>query len=77
MSLGRLTGLTAGQGSIFERAHGHKPFGSSSFQKGLSFLGILCRFFQDRGIDVKVEYSWGATEVRTRFFYASRLAGLG
>lgn len=21
------------------------------------------RFFQDRGIDVKVEYSWGATEV--------------
>lgn len=25
-----------------------------------------CRFFKDRNIDVKVEYSWGATEVKVR-----------
>lgn len=29
-------------------------------------LGVTKRFFQDRGIDVRVEFSWGATEVKAR-----------
>ncbi|HSW01510.1 MAG TPA: ATP phosphoribosyltransferase [Sedimentisphaerales bacterium] len=29
-------------------------------------LGVTRRFFQDRGIDVRVEFSWGATEVKAR-----------
>lgn len=29
-------------------------------------IGVTRRYFEDRGIDVKVEFSWGATEVKAR-----------
>ncbi|MFC1765723.1 ATP phosphoribosyltransferase [Planctomycetota bacterium] len=29
-------------------------------------LGVTSRYFADKGIDVKVEFSWGATEVKAR-----------
>jgi ATP phosphoribosyltransferase len=29
-------------------------------------VGVVRRYFQDRGIDVRVEFSWGATEVKAR-----------
>jgi ATP phosphoribosyltransferase len=29
-------------------------------------VGVTRRFFADRGVDVKVEFSWGATEVKAR-----------
>jgi len=29
-------------------------------------LGVTKRYFQDKGIDVRVEFSWGATEVKAR-----------
>jgi ATP phosphoribosyltransferase len=29
-------------------------------------LGVTRRYFADKGVDVKVEFSWGATEVKAR-----------
>lgn len=62
--------------------------GDAAPRKQLAGLGLLpkavivacaCRFFQERNIDVKVEYSWGATEVggvasvgRRRSFWAGK-----
>lgn len=33
-------------------------------------IGVTKRYFEDRGIDVKVEFSWGATEVKARLVSA-------
>jgi ATP phosphoribosyltransferase len=33
-------------------------------------VGVTQRYFQDRNIDVKVEFSWGATEVKARLVNA-------
>ena len=33
-------------------------------------VGVTRRYFEDRGIDVKVEFSWGATEVKARLLDA-------
>ncbi len=33
-------------------------------------VGVTRKYFQDKGIDVKVEFSWGATEVKARLVNA-------
>lgn len=56
--------------AVPEESDIHKP---EDLQGGIiatELIGVTKKYFQDKGIDVKVEFSWGATEVKARLIDA-------
>jgi len=52
--------------AVPEESDFHKPEDMAGGIVATELLGTTKRFFAERGVDCKVEFSWGATEVKAR-----------
>ena len=52
--------------AVPEESQVHKPEDLTGGIIATELINTVRRYFDDRGIDVKVEFSWGATEVKAR-----------
>ncbi len=52
--------------AVPEESQVHKPEDLTGGIIATELINTVRRYFADRGIDVKVEFSWGATEVKAR-----------